>query len=596
MTHSHPDGLALLRELLPPRPQGLEKFLLGLTPGGTYRGRRALGAIVAELAGALANRQEDVCVAVLKGAQVGLSTAALGLALWLPLALQASCGYFLPTDLFARRMQRTRLRPLLEAGGLAGLDAPVRAQGLLGFGPAFLYMLGLTSINNAVSIPLDASLYDEVDILPADNLTWSEDRIAASSLRLRLFFSVGMRPGAGIDARFQEGTASLWVVRCEGCRREHVLEERFPDCLGASRTSERRPPALSEMPASWREGAVAPPPLASGSPEVPQRGGDFPGGVRLVCPECGHALDAGSGRWVDAHPARRAEGRLSYRLSQLATPALSLNHIASRFREAKASRRLMSRLRCSVLALPDGGDLQPLDARVLALARGDFSPAQGPPPHGVARFAGVDCGDAAHLTVAERAPEGGPVRFVFFEELDSDRLVERVNALWERLGLTALVIDAKPLRAEARKIAYAHPGRVWLQDFGGEGPETTTTAEHQGKQFQRVVVPREESLADLVDGLLNGSLLLPRQGAGSPRVLEQVDAHLMALRQEKVLDARGNTVNRFTRGVPNHFAMAMNSALVAARCAGGLLEARVESTGVRRRFSAARDSMTTGGY
>jgi hypothetical protein len=424
----------------------------------------------------------------------------------------------------------------------------VRTQGLLGFGGAFLYLLGLTSINNAVSIPLDASLYDEVDILPAENLTWSEDRIAASGLRLRLFFSVGMRPGAGIDARFQEGTQSLWVVGCEGCRREHVLEERFPECV--------------------RDG-------------------------RLVCPACGRPLEADGGRWVDSYPARRREARLSFRLPQLAVPALSLGHIMSRYREALASRRLMSRFRCSVLAQPDGGDLQPLDARALAAARGDFDLAQGLPPHGVARFAGVDCGDAAHLAVAERS--GEEYRFVYFEEIDSDRLVERVEALWERLGLNALVVDAKPLRATARKLAYARPERVWLQDFGPEGLFQKKFAEHQGRRFQRVVVPREESLADLIDGLLAGRVLLPRQAAGSPRVLEQVEAHLMSLRQEKVVDARGNTVHRFLRAAPNHFAMAMNSALVAARCAAALSPGAVASTGVRRQFSAARGSADLSG-
>lgn len=549
------DGLALLRQLLPERPAGLAPFLRRLCPGHTWEGRRAVEAIVTELEAALAQGREGVSVAVLKGAQVGLSSAALGLALYLPLAHSRSCGYFLPTGLFARRMWRTRVEPLLTAANLHQADAPVRSQGLLGLGGAFLYMLGLTSINNAVSIPLDASLYDEVDILPANNLAWSEDRIAASRLRLRLFFSVGMRPGSGIDARFGAGTASLWTLTCPGCRREHVLEERFPSCLAETEA-----------------------------------------GARLVCPACGHALQADSGRWVDSYPARRREGRLSFRLPQLAVPALSLDHLAARYREAQASRRLMSRFRCSSLALPDGGDLQPLDARALAIARGDFPLAQGPSPHGVARFAGVDCGDAAHLAVAEAAGSG-PARFVYFEELDSDRLVERVNALWERLGFSALVVDAKPLRSEARKLAYARPERVWLQDFGPEGSTLATSwAEHQGRRFQRVVAPREETLSDLIDALLSGQVLLPRQDADSPPVLEQVAAHLMNLRQEKVMDGRGHTVHRFVRGAANHFAMAMNSALIAARLGAGLTAGGVASTGVRRRFAPTRDFSSHGGF
>jgi hypothetical protein len=307
-------------------------------------------------------------------------------------------------------------------------------------------------------------------------------------------------------------------------------------------------------------------------------------------------LDADSGRWVDTYPARRKDLQLSYRLSQLSVPAVSPAYIAARYRQAQGSPRHMARFRCSVLALPQADNLTPLSPADLDSARGSSStnpatlPSTLPSPNGVVRFAGVDMGDAAHLTVCEeffgRGEDGEPRhRFIHFEEVDSDGLPRRVEALWEELGLRGLVVDAKPLRVSARNLAYARPDTVWLQDFGPSGCGVKPLrGEHRGKHFQRVLVDREESLGELVDGLLTGKVLLPPKDAASPPVLDVVDRHLLSLRREKVIDARGNTVVRFARGGSDHFACAMNSALVAARLAG-TTGFTVETTGTRRSFS-----------
>ena len=121
-------------------------------------------------------------------------------------------GYFLPDQDFADRFDQTRVRPALRRKGLASImrEGKYRGaspKGLKEFpcrgGSRFLYILGLRDIGNAISIPLDVLIRDEVDDLPPDNLKWSNDRIDASPLALTLNLAVGRTPGAGIHAMYE---------------------------------------------------------------------------------------------------------------------------------------------------------------------------------------------------------------------------------------------------------------------------------------------------------------------------------------------------------------------------------------------------------
>lgn len=533
------DILVQRREEL--RYGSFKEFLLAEVPTDkgkySFAGHRVFEQIVDDLDAILSQRRPDMQVSILKGAQIGASTIGIGVSAFLPSQIECNVGYFLPTDVFAGRFDKTRFKPairksvylrsLMREGKVQGANV----VGLKEFRGHFLYTLGLTAIANAISIPLDANLYDEVDVLPEENMEWSDDRIAASDLRFRFYFSVGMLPGLGIDTKFQEGSQTLWRVRCPACGKDgQVLEDLFPACV--QRRNEE-----------WAR----------------------------VCVKCGAAYDVErDGRWVDTYPERRKEGRVSYRVPQLIVPAIALSYVMARWEAAKKKRTKKAKFNCSTLARPDGGDAQPITDAVLQACRGDYTmtTAKGPLP----RFAGVDCADTAHFACHERLPDGTK-RFLYFEEMDSDEMVERTGQLWDMLGLSGLVCDSKPLRVEARKIAYAHPREVWLQDFA-EGELKEEEAEHQGKKYQHLRVSREESLSDLVDLMApeeGGApqVLLPRKDADSPAILDVVDIHLKNLRKEKVIDARGNTVDRFVRQTANHFAMASNSSLLAEYLAVG---------------------------
>ncbi|MCY3822326.1 MAG: phage terminase large subunit family protein [Nitrospinae bacterium] len=313
--------------------QGLARFLTSemSTDNGafTFAGREALLEPAAALDEVLGKRAPDRTVSVLKGAQVGMTTLAIGFALYCVIVHRLNVGYFLPDQDFADRFDQTRVRPALKRKGLASLMREgnykgASPKGLKEFpgrgGSRFLYILGLRDIGNAISIPLDVLIRDEVDDLPPENLKWSNDRIDASPLALTLNLAVGRTPGAGIHAIYEGGDQRSWRVICPACRAESVLEENWPQILS---------------------------------------------GNALVCPDCSGSLDRGAGRWVAARVRPRHR---SYRLSQLAVSTVRLERIKAKWAAARLPSE-KARFCCSTLAIPDAGDTQPISRELLRKLR-----------------------------------------------------------------------------------------------------------------------------------------------------------------------------------------------------------------------------------
>ncbi len=300
-----------------------------------FVGREALREATAHLEEVLRLGLPGRTLTLLKGTQIGMTTIAVGLAIYCAARLRLNVGYFLPDQNFADRFDDTRVKPALR-GRLAramrdGRYKGVSPKGLKEFpgrgGSRFLYILGLRDVGNAISMPMDVLIRDEVDDIPPENLKWSNDRLDASGLALTVNLAMGRTPGAGIHAMYLRGDQRVWRVPCPGCGEETVLEEGWPRVM--------------------REEAAG----------------------ALACPACGGALARGAGRWAAQNAEAAAPGHRSYRISQLAVGAVRLGRIAEKWRAA-ASPRERARFRCSSLALPEAGDLQSIGADLLGRLRG----------------------------------------------------------------------------------------------------------------------------------------------------------------------------------------------------------------------------------
>ena len=488
-------------------------------------------AFLAQLLGEVITKPiRDAEIIGLKAAQIGWSTLALAIAFFLASCRQMNVGYFLPTDRFAERFGQTRADKMIKASRFLresmkeGAVGGVHQKGLKEFRGHYFYLLGLESLANATSIPMDALVYDEVDLLDEENATWSEDRVAHSNLRLKLYLSVGMFPGAGIDARYQTGTQHRYAVSCSCGKRDMVLEDLFPESMLV-----------------------------------------IEGKAERVCVKCHRPLDLAKGRWIAEQPSRAKEGRFSFKLSALSMGAIDGDYIWNRFLRARRKKAWLAKFHCSELAKPDAGAMMPItDAELWQMRRPDvvlrLSAGTGAP-----RYAGIDVGDICHFWAHELMParegEERRRRLVWLEEIDSDNLVERLAVLIAKLDLRTLVIDKKPHTASARRLAYLFPRIVVLQDFAA-GELRVVDEVHEHKKYKCLKVDRDDSLnqfcAEITDP--DNGLLIPEEDSEITSILAR---HLKQLRKSRTEDARGNEIDSFVRGVDNHFGMAGNSARLA---------------------------------
>lgn len=502
----------------------------------TLEGRKALEEIYTEI--------NHPNVTILKGAQVGLSTFGIAFSLWLVDQKRRNCIYYLPNDRFAKRFSATRFDPYIKRSKylqdrLRGTDQ----QGLKEIDTYFLYMLGLFDVSGAISIPSDCNLYDEVDVLSQENMEWSLDRVAASDLAWLRYFSVGMIPGEGIDERYQAGDQRRWLVTCPGCGKEQFLEDEFPDNL--------------------------------------QRMGDR---VFLACCKCGREIDPETkARWTATYPER---DKRSYRVPQLIIPAMNLKNIYNRWQNCEGKPSKIAKFNCSVLARPDGGNMQPITDQVLKRAIGDFylqDSSEKP------CYMGIDMGDNAHIAIAER---GKYLRYIWFQEIQVEDLIPVALDLESRYHICNTVIDAMPYKPESKKLVRTLKNSGYIQYFKGESLKEKEEGEGE-KAVKVVTVDRTESLNETADLFVTYPplALLPKpKTVEDEKILHDVYWHLKKLIKEKKVNAKGDITIEYKKKVENHYGMAVNSARIASIVTGsGSFDLKnIISKGTRKILSKLR--------
>lgn len=466
----------------------------------------------------------DLCI--LKGAQVGATYQAICKAFYIAGKMKRDSIYYLPDQDFARIFLKTRVDPVLQnSPNLKKEFKSTKYQGLLETDSGkFCYFKGLRSKTSAISVPSHVNIYDEVDVMPKENLEWSEDRLAASELGWKMYLSVGMIPGAGIDKRFQESDQHVWIVKCSGCKKDHVLEEEFPDCI--------------------------------------QESSD--GSVKLICKDCGKELDRQAGLWVAKKPNIETRG---YRISQLCIARISLKKIYKRYVRVKDKPSEFAKFKCSALALPDAGNMQPVNDEVLAGCRSAGGGIDHLQHSAKFSYAGIDIGDMCHLVLID-VLSNGLERVIYLESFPSEHLLEKYKWAHDAFHIEYGVGDAMPYKTEMKKISACYPETFLLRYYSAD-PEIVEGQEiaKDGSIIKIVKVERNLALDELTDLMQDYKIKFPTARIGERNAIKEFDDHLKMLVKVQKVDARGNKKNEYRKDVDNHYGMALANARIAMKVA-----------------------------
>ncbi|MGZ5445280.1 MAG: phage terminase large subunit family protein [Thermoanaerobaculia bacterium] len=492
------------------------------------------------------HRESESRVDVVKAEQVGFTTFALGFALWLVAEQGYNVGYFLPDKDFASEFGMVKLNPIVEGSEyLTSLmeDAVVDRGVLKQLGEKFLYLLGLSTIKGATYRPMDWQLSDEVDLTSEKIRKWKSGRMAASKMRAELDFSAPYAEDSGIDARYKAGSQSKWLVKCVACGKDEIVLEEILDLTECFR--------------------------------------NFSGTWVRVCPQCHRKLDVTkNGRWVAAQPERERERHYSFRLSAMACEAISADFIMKQYLEAQDDAEALAIFDRTRRGIANAGAMQPFTREKLREMERDYVLQYA--KTGNPTFIGGDVGNACWFWVEEWLPEGRP-RLIWAEKVSSERYKDRALELIKKFDPQFAVIDKMPLFDESRKIAYAHPLRVALQQFqNGLEPDIVeerlrveelvgSARVSTGPAYQCVKGDRDLILGGFANEAtrVDRGLLIPRQSAGEPPIMALVREHLRNLRKEPSKDRTGNEHHHFLDNVENHLGMAAASARMARLFAPG---------------------------
>lgn len=482
-------------------------------------------------------RESEARIDVVKAEQIGFTTFALGFALWLVAEYGYNVGYFLPDDKFASEFGMARLTPTVDGSPyLSGLaeDAAVDRGVLKQLGDKFLYLLGLSKLKGATSRPMDFQISDEVDLTSEEIRKWKRGRMGASKLRIELDFSAPYRQDSGIDARYSQGSQRKWLVKCAGCSQDDICLEEIMDLHDCFR--------------------------------------QFNGKWVRVCPRCKRKLDiTKNGRWVAAQPEKEKEGRYSYRLSAMAFEAIDADFIMHEYLGAQDDPVAMAIFDRTRRGIANAGALQPFtDAKLREMER-DYVLKYARTGNPI--FIGMDVGNTCWIWVEDWLPEGR-ARLIWAEKVSSDKFQERAIKVIEDLDPRFAVVDKMPLFTDSRKIAYAFPRAVALQQFdNGKEPEmieerlvvenTVGAARSDyGPSYRCIKGDRNLIVGGFAGEATHATrgLIIPKKRAGEPAIMGLVRAHLKKLQQVVTKDARGNEIHRFLEKVENHLGMSAASA------------------------------------
>jgi len=466
-------------------------------------------------------------VDMVKPTQCGYTTLfGFGYPLWQAIRNDRNVGYFVPTDDMATAMLKTRLRAALDG---SGLDVePTSSDGIVTVGPGDrrILWLGLTSVHNAISWPLDVEVLDEVDDLNQEHMALARERLDGSDYGHEIAFARSRYPGEGIHGRYLEGDQRRWVVQCPACKHEHIPADSFPQ-------------NVAMVDGAWTR----------------------------ACPGCHRALDfERHGRFVATRPDAPS---ISFQVSVLAFGKTDIPRIMAEWEQAQGNRKKIALFRGSKLALPDAGDRQALTAEDLMRATAPGAEITVPP-----LFVGVDVGDICHISGSGQL--GETLAFSFFDKVRGEDLLERLDALESeircmgRAGITGLLIDQKPEGSLARAVCRRFPGRARLQEF--KAVEKESEKDLEGERFDRMEFEREDTLEHFCDRVKASTILFPDRWQGVPFAQSEPGSHILTGSQKDESAGRlGLTVRKFRSGsVLNHYFMSSVFAMHVATRAVGL--------------------------
>lgn len=355
-------------------------------------------------------------IVILKSAQIGISEMSSRLALARAVLVNGfSTIYTLPSASAAQNFMKTRIDPVIDSSPYLSelVSKEVDNSAVKRFGDSYVYLRGAQVDRQAISIPADLLIVDEVDNSNQDVITLYESRLIHSQYAMTIKLSTPTIPGFGIDLAYKQSRRHLNMCKCEHCNHwfypDYYKHVRIPGFTSSIEGITKQHFASADF--KWHEAYVE-------------------------CPNCGKAPNLGPEHrsWVVENPdeAFLAAG---YRISPFDAPeiikpsALVKSSVDYKRKQDFANQRLGI----------------PLEDKEASLAREELDAVliSEYPGGGFSYVMGLDMGNTCWATIAAVLPDNALI-IVHTEAIPLFKVIERRRELAAQYRIRMTLVDHGP--------------------------------------------------------------------------------------------------------------------------------------------------------
>ena len=491
-----------------------------------------------------------------KGAQLGFSTLEILSSVWGCKNLyRAGVLYLFPTKDDVTDFSKSRFARLINENPetVGKWIGSTESANIKNIGGAFLYLRGARTRTALKTIPVDKIVFDEFDemrpgsgtttadrVIKFDPIALARERYSHSRFQHEDILSTPTLPDYGIEKEFEETDQKHWYLRCDACNHDTCLELNFPECLRRQKDDS----------------------------------------VIRICKKCEREIFPRDGHWVAHYPGREASG---YYISQLNSMFIDPKVLWQTHRNLDNMKPLervefwnskmgmgyvetQNRLsKQQIYALCDSYPMQDKH-------NGDPGPC----------VMGIDQ-DPKNLWVVIGKKMSD--RYAKIIHLGIYEDWEQLNDLMGSFNIDRCVVDASPEQRNARKFAYKHMGKVFINFYNYHQKGSVKWDWKQMISMEN----RTESLDNSHELITKDLISLPRRND----VVEEFAKHCTNVAKKlEVNEETGSQEYVYIKlGGANDFRHAFNYFSIALEDAPIQYE-EIQLEGFRSRFPARRAEET----
>lgn len=437
--------------------------------------------------------------------------------------------YLFPTTASVQEYSKSRFSPLIQdnPSAIGRYIEDTNTAGLKKVNGGNLYLrggnlsekldIGYQESTQLKAISVDATVFDEVDLMDSDTIAKAIGRMDASEVKDEIYIGNPGVPRKGIDAFFQESDQRHWWMTCVKCATETCAEKEFFD----------NPSFIKIRPN---------------------------GTGYLGCRRCGAQISNQTGIWKPDVPAN-SNIMHGWRWSQLIIPYSDPAKILQKYRYPPQDN-IGDVCRIN-LGMPYISSEDQLTHMQVLSCCGDYNQedsSEGP------CIMGVDQGDIKHLVIGIKTGrkggrEGKEETFKILRVAHVSRW-EEIHDLARRFNVKLAVVDLRPNADAARDFQRDEKYKIHLCEYSESSPVGVMFNDKTGL----VKVNRTEIFDASGKLFSENRILIPRKSPEISEFVRQVTDPVCIEERDK---KQGGLIRRY-RGKDDHYRNAINYFLLAA--------------------------------